>query len=164
MLSPSAMLHTSLHSRAPLRTHTSRMAFLQADQKDDHEEDCLQGSASALLYADTRYSWSMPWEQCLTQTCVTYCCRRPCAWSAFNQQGSECDLERFQPPAKLLLKAWPENSGSRFTREPHLWADPQTADNEYSLDSHIAMQSAVAPIREGKGMVPQTAGQQGTTQ
>ena len=37
MLSPSAMLHTSLHSRAPLHIHTSRMAFLQADQKDEHE-------------------------------------------------------------------------------------------------------------------------------
>ena len=106
----------------------------------------------------------MPWEQCLPQTCVTLCWCRPCAWSAFNQQVIECDLERSVPAAKLLLKAELGNSGSRFTREPHLWADPQTADKKHPQNSQIAMQSAIAPLKGGKRMMPQAEGQQGTAQ
>ena len=160
--SPSAMLHTSLHFRAPLHNRTSCMAILQADHKGKHESRRLPPSKRlSVLHAVTRHSWNMPWEQCLPQTCVTLCWRRPCAWSAFNQQISECDLEKSAPSARLLLKAGPGNSGSRCTREPHLWADQQTADNEYPQDSRIAMQSAVAPLKEGKGMMPQAEGQQG---
>ena len=72
--SPSTVLPTSLYFRAPLHNRTSRMASLQADHESKHESRRPPPSKRlSVLHASTTHSWSIRWEQCLPQTCVTLC-------------------------------------------------------------------------------------------